>query len=400
MNKTLILFTSTFPYQSGEQFLETEIEYLSKNFKKVVIVPLKKSNIIREIPANVIIDDFIINSKSRYIYKLKSLFSNSFLKYLSFNFNEIRYTFKNAIYVNNYKKWIITFLQNNKIEDCLFYSYWFEAPTLALSIIKNKYPKLIFVTRAHRGDLYEDIYSLNKFPGREQVVSNINQIFPISEDGKKHLINKYNVLASIIKISRLGVKQNITLTNSSQDRKLRMVSCSNLTPVKRVNFIIEALSQLKLENIDVVWTHIGGGPLKTKLETQSKAELCNNIIYKFLGNLTNKEVLQYYKNNSVDVFINTSESEGIPVSIMEAQSFGIPVIATNVGGTQEIVNNENGRLLSKNPNISEIVNSIRDVVDNKDEWNSKRHKSFENWKNKYNAEQNYKEFTNDLLSLF
>lgn len=40
-----------------------------------------------------------------------------------------------------------------------------------------------------------------------------------------------------------------------------------------------------------------------------------------------------------------SDSEGIPVSIMEAMSFGIPVIARNVGGMSEIVNEENGLLL-------------------------------------------------------
>jgi len=49
--------------------------------------------------------------------------------------------------------------------------------------------------------------------------------------------------------------------------------------------------------------------------------------------LPHNDVLNYYASNPVDVFINTSSSEGLPVSIMEAMSFGIPVIATNVGGT-------------------------------------------------------------------
>ena len=44
----------------------------------------------------------------------------------------------------------------------------------------------------------------------------------------------------------------------------------------------------------------------------------------------------------VDLFLTVSANEGIPVSIMEAQSFGIPVIATDVGGISEIVNNVNG----------------------------------------------------------
>ena len=59
------------------------------------------------------------------------------------------------------------------------------------------------------------------------------------------------------------------------------------------------------------------------------------------------------------MFINVSSTEGIPVSIMEAMSFGIPVIATAVGGTPEIVNNENGYLLSKDPSAKELAEVIQ-----------------------------------------
>jgi len=49
--------------------------------------------------------------------------------------------------------------------------------------------------------------------------------------------------------------------------------------------------------------------------------------------------------------MNLSETEGIPVSIMEAQSAGVPILATNLGGTSEIVNNENGFLVEKDFNL-------------------------------------------------
>ena len=66
--------------------------------------------------------------------------------------------------------------------------------------------------------------------------------------------------------------------------------------------------------------------------------------------------------------MNVSESEGIPVSIMEASSFGIPVIATNVGGVGEIVENGyNGLLLNKdflNRDLSVCLKSIACMVDN------------------------------------
>lgn len=48
--------------------------------------------------------------------------------------------------------------------------------------------------------------------------------------------------------------------------------------------------------------------------------------------LGNQLVYDFYRNNDVDVFVNLSESEGIPVSIIETISFGVPVVATDVGG--------------------------------------------------------------------
>ncbi|MGZ5247769.1 MAG: glycosyltransferase, partial [Flavitalea sp.] len=55
-----------------------------------------------------------------------------------------------------------------------------------------------------------------------------------------------------------------------------------------------------------------------------------------------------------DLFLNVSESEGVPVSIMEAMSAGLPVIATNVGGTREIVDGSNGVLVNKNISALEL----------------------------------------------
>ena len=69
----------------------------------------------------------------------------------------------------------------------------------------------------------------------------------------------------------------------------------------------------------------------------------------FMGYVPNVEIMQFMEESNVDVFINLSTSEGVPVSIMEAQSYGIPVIATNVGGTGEIIDKDNGILLSHAP---------------------------------------------------
>lgn len=93
-------------------------------------------------------------------------------------------------------------------------------------------------------------------------------------------------------------------------------------PVKRVHRILETLQQIV--DINIEWTHIGGGALKERLELDIE-KLPKNIKVNLLGELTSTDIYKLYKENSYHIFVNVSESsEGILVSIMEASSFGIP----------------------------------------------------------------------------
>lgn len=120
-----------------------------------------------------------------------------------------------------------------------------------------------------------------------------------------------------------------------------------------------------------------------------------NVSYKFVGFLPNIEVYEFYKINKIDVFINVSDSEGIPVSIMEAMSFGIPVIATNVGGVSEIVDDETGILLEKDFTIGDAIEALNRILEFKSEEERIRikRKLYE----KFDAEKNYKEFIENAL---
>jgi glycosyltransferase involved in cell wall biosynthesis len=96
--------------------------------------------------------------------------------------------------------------------------------------------------------------------------------------------------------------------------------------------------------------------------------------------------------------MNLSITEGIPVSIMEAQSVGIPALVTKVGGTSEIVNKENGFLVDKNFDVRDVVSIIKNYFEgDKKKYQNKRNLSYTNWEKKYSA-KNYMKFVN-LLNL-
>lgn len=130
-------------------------------------------------------------------------------------------------------------------------------------------------------------------------------------------------------------------------------------------------------------------------------KLPNNISVEFKGNIKNSDLMRIYVNNQFDLFVNVSISEGIPVSIMEALSFGIPCVATNVGGTNEIVTHGyNGWLLDENFRKEELENIIRAYWNlNNEQILKLRDCAYSSWKNKYDAEKNYSIFINKLYEM-
>ena len=128
----------------------------------------------------------------------------------------------------------------------------------------------------------------------------------------------------------------------------------------------------------------------------STENLEENISVKLLGRVNNNDILNFYSMTAVNLFINLSDSEGIPVSIMEAISFSIPVIATDVGGVSEIVTEETGLLFNKNPNLDKIADIINNFSEENIFSSEFRIKVFNFWKKNYYSELNFQNFSNNI----
>jgi glycosyltransferase involved in cell wall biosynthesis len=147
------------------------------------------------------------------------------------------------------------------------------------------------------------------------------------------------------------------------------------------------------------WTHFGDGTGKRSLEKRIQ-KLPENVHAHLAGHLPNHEIMSFYKEHCVDVFVNTSETEGgAPVSIQEAISCGIPVIATSVGGNPEIVSRENGILVSSDPEPREIANAFFRLIDDPQEANRKRADGRKVWQERYNAAINSAAFAARLQAI-
>ena len=424
-NDTLLVFTEVYPYGIvAESFLDREIIQLSTFFKKIIIIPTIISkpgdSIERKLPDNVVVDTSYLqvpdahrmeNAPKRIFMLLVSVlrsghFYREIAEHLPLTLHPTALvSLRDNLYIAlQTEKWILDFLKTSTVDlsTTVFYTYWLSGVTTGLGFAKKKYPEMKLVSRAHGGDLYLERHNPPYIPGRPAIFPFLTKVFLVSKDGQRYLSDNYPAFSDTFELALLGVQDPGFMTTPSPDTIFRIVSCSYLRPVKRTALLIQGLKELgeMKKNCRFIWVHIGGGPLQEELENLAGRILPENVRYNFLGFLTNADVIRFYKDNPVDVFINVSKSEGgNPVSIMEAQSCGIPVIATGVGGNKEIVSDEVGVLLCANPDPQEIASAIGDFLENRSSIPDRKQKSKLNWKNNYNPGQNFLKFAWRLQEL-
>ena len=189
-----------------------------------------------------------------------------------------------------------------------------------------------------------------------------------------------------ILLSYLGTKQlDVKYTSIAKD-EITIVSCSSLLPLKKVERIPDLLRSTKHK---IHWIHIGDGPTMDLLLAKCTS-LPKNIRYSLKGHLKNHEILDFYSTQDINGFISLSVSEGLPVSMMEAISAGIPIFSYNTGGISEIVKDSvSGILFSDESEMYQKFDFFLTFP-----WDSKKIQSLHY--EQFNAERNYTLFVNEL----
>lgn len=424
--RNVILLTGEFPFGSGETFIENEIPFLTRGFQKVfILVPADVTNKPqRSTPRNVTI--IPIKPGRQWVYRINTLLRFSFWKGLQMDLRrENRQTgflnvFRNGWHYYTHallvKKAIHNVMIQNKLKFrvTILYSYWFDEKALGVALVKEKIPGIKAVSRAHGWDVFEERHHPPFLPFRPWLLKTLDKVAVVSKKGVAYLNDKFEPPEGKMEVSYLGtgpLKEIITPRQGSgqevnpsvslkaRNEKFTIVSCSSLIPLKRVELIIEALSLL---DFPVSWTHIGDGPLREGMEKKATSLFeRKNIEYRFTFQISNKEVREFYETQHVDLFISTSETEGLPVSMMEAQSAGIPILATDVGGVNEIViDGITGWLLTPDPDEAEVAEKINEIYEIQDAEKQKvRENAIKHWQNNFNAEENYTAFVNLLQNL-
>lgn len=398
--KLLLLLTASFPFDSGEEFLENELHFAG-GFDKILVCPcgLKEDSAqTRSLPEGVECIRLRRVSGGRAEYaallrlpcvrvELLELMRSG--RFSMARAHETLFFMKNAVS-------IFRALKREKIvlsaDDVTVYSYWFydaaAAGALLAEFLRSKGKKARLVSRAHGFDVHEERSPHRYLPMRDYLMESAAAVFPCSEEGAKILRDRCPQFAGKVRVAHLGTRDRGYCGGSRTG--FHLVSCSYMVPVKRLPLIAEALREV---DFPARWTHLGSGPLEAELKRLAET-LPPCVRAEFPGAMSNADVLKFYQSHEAAVFVNVSSSEGIPVSIMEACSFGIPVIATDVGGTAEIVKDgENGFLLRPDFTPGELLHALNRIRSmSGEDYEKLCENSRSVWRNSFSAERNYPEF--------
>jgi len=412
---SLLLFTGSYPYSVAAEntFLPQELKALSAHFDRITVVPAATEGTCDAIAlANVDVDTryakFSASPLRRLIYSALSIVDPNFwgewlrhvllfAHYPSAAVRAFRYQVKARIT----RAWVDgRAMRAAHGELPAIYTWWFDGVTLGLSQSKTA-KRSIVITRAHGYDLYEARHKPNYIPFRALGMQKVTAVYPDSETGARYLAGRFPAEAAKVSVERIGIFDPGFLCSASRDGVLRVVSCSFLLPVKRIDLLVRGLAALgnKQPERSFSWTHIGNGPERQRLSDLARQLMPANVKWQFMDYPGRSELFDFYRHTPVDVFVNTSESEGTPVSIMEAISVGIPVIATGVGGNPEIVGPDNGILLDPDPEPEMIADAVGMIASNPDATSRMRSGSRAKWDRLYNADKNYARFADVVKNL-
>jgi glycosyltransferase involved in cell wall biosynthesis len=123
-------------------------------------------------------------------------------------------------------------------------------------------------------------------------------------------------------------------TRTSSESLVKTVCVARFIPRKKHDLLLHALARIRESGVDMQCELIGYGPMKRQIEALTR-ELALDDRVIVTGGLSPAEVR--LRLAGADVFVLTSMWEGMPGSVLEAMAAGLPVVASNVNGTSEVI---------------------------------------------------------------
>jgi len=393
----IVYITAQIPWGRGETFLLEELFEIKRQGVDFLIIPRNPPKEVFHKETHELLENAVwlplINFKM-VISFLKTLFTTvSLWKILGIILIRSRnpWVFIKNLAVFPKGVFIAEMIGRENIEH--IHAHW-GSTTATMAYIVSRLTSIPWSFTLHRWDIKEN----NMLKEKVRLAKFVRCI---SEHGKNELFQIIGKdYQEKIKVVHMGVKTPIDVSESEEPKGFfTIVTPANLLEVKGHKYLIEACFNLVRQGIkNFQCFFYGDGPLRIKLESLIGEKKLTNFV-KMPGVLPHEKLIKMYKNKEIDVVVLPSiitkiEHEGIPVSLMEAMAYRIPVISTNTGGIPELLSNGAGIIVEeKSP--KQLAEIILKIMKNK----NLRKELAERGYQKVQKEFNIKKNTKTLLEL-
>jgi glycosyltransferase involved in cell wall biosynthesis len=308
-----ILFLRTPPTSFSQ-----EIDYLKKHGVEVYVKPFKKTFTVSE-----------------FYFCIKFTF-----KHLS-SFVGIQ----NLVFGLKALVWFLRLNKNLFQFPCNIHAQFATQSSILACMLKEYLSKdsiYSFTFHAH------DVYYKNRW--FNLIYLNAEVIFSISDYNIKYLTANYKIHSEKLNLARLGVFKPI-LKKKQPGEKIYIGFLSRITEKKGLEYLIKgSVILLKMTNIPFEIIIAGDGPQKVKYEKLS-CDLKVDHLISFIGSISGQQKTSFF--NKINIFCLPSitiknDMDGLPVVLMEAISYNIPIVSTRISGIPEIcIDGFNGFLVNQ-----------------------------------------------------
>ena len=269
----------------------------------------------------------------------------------------------------------------NKFANLLQLLYAFVA--VVFKLLFNREITIVHIHTASNNSFRRSVWFSNiaKFLGRKVVMhihgGGFKDYYEKNVAFVRHELEKCDVVVALtdswmrffrddVGIEQVVVVPNIVespvhLPQTVNDGRLRMLFLGLLSPQKGVFDLLEVCFKYKTELENKVELHIGGNGDSKKLIEEIENKGLNKFV--FYEGWVSGDVKQRLLNSS-DIFILPSYTEGLPISLLEAMSYKLPIISTPVGGIPEIVKDGENGLLIEPGDYEAMYNAINIILNN------------------------------------
>ena len=159
-------------------------------------------------------------------------------------------------------------------------------------------------------------------------------VVTVSKANARAIVERHGVPAGHVRVIHCGIDTERFRPNGGPADPPRIVAVARLAKVKNLPLLLQACAALKAKGLDFRVAVVGDGPERDELAA-ARRRLGVSELVDLVGPAVQSEVSAWWQRAAVGVL--TSTSEGMPVSLMEAAACGVPVVATAVGGTPEVI---------------------------------------------------------------